>query len=323
MTESTPAREEPIHPKPSTPIEQRRPRWIATNLQLRLLTAAVLIPSVTYMIFKGGYWVLATVVVITAVGLSEFYQLIEAKGAHPLRGFGIIAGASLPVVAFVGSEYHATILMSAVLLGVMVAQLGKARIADSLASISGTFFGVFYVGWLLSHAVVLRDFHRVVEGKWGEIAAAGMLPEVGIFYLFFTIAIVIGGDAGAYFAGRAYGRHKLAPKISPAKTVEGAIGAVIAGIGVGFACKAIFEILIPGVTTPITWVVCGVLAMILAVVGIIGDLVESLLKRDAAVKDTGILLPGTGGVLDRIDSSLLAIPVMYYLMLAYTYFWVG
>jgi len=321
LTEATPAREEPIHPKPSTPIEQRSPRWIATNLQLRLLTAAVLIPVVTYVIFRGGYWVLATVVVVTAMGLSEFYQLIEAKGAHPLRGFGIIAGASLPVVAFVGSEYHTTILMSVVLLGVMVAQLGKARIADSLASISGTFFGIFYVGWLLSHAVVLRDFHRVVEGKWGEAAVAGMLPEVGIFYLFFSIAIVIAGDAGAYFAGRAYGRHKLAPRISPAKTVEGAIGAVIAGIGVAFACKAVFEILIPGITAPISWVVCGVLAVILASVGIIGDLVESLLKRDAAVKDTGALLPGTGGILDRIDSSLLAIPVMYYLMLAYTYFW--
>jgi len=321
--ESTTAREAPIRPRPSTPIQQRRRRWFATNLQLRLLTAAVLIPVVTYMIYKGGYWVLATVVVITAMGLSEFYQLIEAKGAHPLRGFGIIAGASLPVVAFVGSEYHTTILMSAVLLGVMVAQLGKARIADSLASISGTFFGIFYVGWLLSHAVVLRDFHRVVEGKWGEAAVAGLLPEIGFFYLYFSIAIVIAGDAGAYFAGRAYGRHKLAPKISPAKTVEGAVGAVIAGVGAGFACKAAFEILIPGVTAQLGWVVCGVLGVILAVVGIVGDLVESLLKRDAAVKDTGILLPGTGGILDRIDSSLLAIPVMYYLMLAYTYFWVG
>ena len=318
-----PAREEPIHPKPSTPIDQRRPRWIATNLQLRLLTAAVLIPAVTYMIFKGGYWVLGTVVVITVMGLSEFYQLIEAKGAHPLRGFGIIAGASLPVVAFVGSEYHATILMSAVLLGVMVAQLGKARISESLASISGTFFGVFYVGWLLSHAIVLRDFHRVAQGKWGDVAVAGILPEVGIFYLFFTVAIVIAGDAGAYFAGRAYGRRKLAPKISPAKTVEGALGAVVAGIGVGLGSKAVFEILIPGVTVQIGWVVCGVLAVIISVVGIIGDLVESLLKRDAAVKDTGILLPGTGGILDRADSSLLAIPVMYYLMLAHTYFWVG
>jgi phosphatidate cytidylyltransferase len=323
LTESTPARDEPVHPKPPTPVQARRPRWIATNLQLRLLTAALLIPLVTYVVFQGGYWVLATVMVITVLGLSEFYQLIEAKGAHPLRSFGTVAGASLPVVAFVGSEYHATILMSAVLLGVMVAQLGKARIADSLASISGTFFGVFYVGWLLSHAVVLRDFHRVVEGKWGEIAAAGILPEIGIFYLFFAIAIVIAGDAGAYFAGRAYGRHKLAPKISPAKTVEGAVGAVLAGIGVGLACKAVFEFLIPGVTLPLGWVVCGLLATILAVVGIIGDLVESLLKRDAAVKDTGVLLPGTGGILDRIDSSLLAIPVMYYLMLAYTYFWFG
>jgi phosphatidate cytidylyltransferase len=323
LTESTPARDEPIHPKPSTPLHERRPRWIATNLQLRLLTAAVLIPVILYVIFRGGFWVLTTVVVITVLGLSEFYQLIEAKGAHPLRGFGIIAGAALPVVAFVGSEYHATILMSAVLLGVMVAQLGKARIADSLASISGTFFGVFYVGWLLSHAVVLRDFHRVVEGKWGEEAAAGLLPEIGFFYLVFTVAIVIAGDAGAYFAGRAYGRHKLAPKISPGKTVEGAVGGVLAGVGVGLAAKAVFEVLIPGVTAQLSWTVCGVLAAILAVVGIVGDLVESLLKRDAAVKDTGVLLPGTGGILDRIDSSLLGIPVMYYLMLAYTYFWVG
>jgi phosphatidate cytidylyltransferase len=318
---STP--EEPIHPKPATPIEQSRPRKTASNLQLRILTAAVLIPAVIYVIFKGGYWVLATVEIVTILGLSEFYQLIEAKGAHPLRGFGTIAGASLPVVAFVGNEYHVTILMSAVLLGVMVAQLGKARISDALASISGTFFGVFYVGWLFSHAIVLRDFHRVAQGKWGDIAVAGILPEVGIFYLLFTAAIVIAGDAGAYFSGRAYGRHKLAPTISPAKTVEGALGAVVAGVAVGFACKVAFEFLIPGVTAQIGWVLCGVLAVLLAVVGIVGDLVESLLKRDAAVKDTGMLLPGTGGILDRVDSNLLAIPVMYYLMLAYTYFWVS
>ncbi len=320
MTESTPGREEPIHPKPPTPIEESRSGWTASNLQLRLLTAAVLIPLVLYVIFQGGLWVLATVVVVTVLGLSEFYQLIEAKGAHPLRTFGTVAGASLPVVAFVGSEYHTTILMSAVLLGLMVAQLGKARISESLASISGTFFGIFYVGWLLSHAIVLRDFYGAVQGQWGDVAPVGILPEVGIYYLIFTLAVVIAGDAGAYFTGRAYGRHKLAPKISPGKTVEGALGAVVAGVGVALACKAVFEVLIPGVTAPIGWMLCGVLGGILAVVGIVGDLVESLLKRDADVKDTGILLPGTGGILDRVDSSLLAIPVMYYLMLAYTFF---
>ncbi len=318
-----PTPEEPIHPKPATLIDPSRPRKTASNLQLRILTAVVLIPAVLYVIVQGGLWVLATVEIITILGLSEFYQLIEAKGAHPLRGFGMIAGASLPVVAFVGNEYHVTILMSAVLLGVMVAQLGKARISDALASISGTFFGVFYVGWLMSHAIVLRDFHRVAQGKWGDVAMAEILPEVGIFYLLFTAAIVIAGDAGAYFSGRAYGRHKLAPTISPGKTVEGALGALVAGVAVGYACKAAFEVLIPGVTAQIGWVLCGVLAVLLAVVGIIGDLVESLLKRDAAVKDTGMLLPGTGGILDRVDSNLLAIPVMYYLMLAYFYFWVG
>ena len=159
-----------------------------------------------------------TVVAITTVAIHEFYQLIDQKGAHPLRLFGTLAGAALPVVAFVGSEYHATVLMTAVLLAVMVAQLTKKEIAESLASISGTFFGVFYVGWLLSHAVVLREFHHAVATRWGPAAAETLHPDVGAFYLLFTIGVVISGDAGAYFTGRAYGRHKLAPNISPAKS---------------------------------------------------------------------------------------------------------
>jgi phosphatidate cytidylyltransferase len=260
---------------------------------------------------------------VTALGLREFYQLIEAKGAQPLRGFGMIAGSALPVVAFVGSEYHATVLMSAVLLGVMVAQLGKAQIADALASISGTFFGVFYVGWLLSHAVVLRDFHGSAQSRFGAEAVAGWDPEVGAFYLFFTIAVVIAGDAGAYFAGRTYGKRKLAPRISPGKTVEGAIGALLAGLAMGVACKSAFDAMYPSLSAQLGWSACVVFALILAAVGIVGDLVESLLKRDAKVKDTGHLLPGTGGVLDRIDSNLLAIPVMYYLLLAFTFLTAG
>lgn len=309
---------EPIHPRPPTPIAAA-PRRRVSNLTLRLITATLLIPPLIYVIFAGGLWVLATVLIVTALGLREFYHLIEAKGAQPLRGFGMIAGSALPVVAFVGSEYHATVLMSAVLLGVMVAQLGKAQISDALASISGTFFGVFYVGWLLSHAVVLRDFHASAQSRFGAEAVAGWDPDVGAFYLLFTIAVVIAGDAGAYFAGRAYGRRKLAPRISPGKTVEGAIGALLAGVAMGVACKAAFDAVQPGLSAQLGWGACVAFAVILAVAGIVGDLVESLLKRDAKVKDTGHLLPGTGGVLDRIDSNLLAIPVMYYLLLAFTF----
>ncbi len=315
---STPAAaREPIHPQPPTP--DGGPKRRAGNLALRLLTAALLIPPIVWVIFEGGLWVLGTMVVITLLGINEFYHLIEAKGAEPLRGVGTLAAVALPVVTYLGSDYAATVLMSFLLLGVMVAQLGKAQISDSLASISGTFFGVFYIGWLLSHAVSLRGFYDVVLGRWGPDAVVGMHPDVGAFYLFFTVSVVIGGDAGAYFVGRKYGRRKLAPRVSPGKTVEGAIGAIGAGLVIGLILKAGFDAFWPELSAQLGWLACAVSSLLLAGVGIVGDLVESLLKRDAQVKDTGTLLPGTGGVLDRIDSNLLGIPVMFYLLLAHTF----
>ncbi len=320
---SAAARNEPIHPQPPTPIPEKPARRSASNLSLRLVTAGLLIPPVLYAIWQGGLWVVGVVVAMTLQGLREFYDLIEQKGAHPLRGFGMAAGASLPVVAYLGSEYHATVLMTTVLLAMMVMQLSKAQIGEALESISGTFFGVFYVGWLLSHAVVLRQFADVVAGKWSDAVLILMHPEVGAFYLLFAISVVVAGDAGAYFAGRAWGRTKLAPKVSPGKTVEGAAGAVVASLACGLLLKALADRFAPGLSAQLGWLATAFLACILSVVGIVGDLVESLLKRDAEVKDSGTLLPGTGGVLDRIDSNLLAIPVMYYLMLAYTYLELG
>ena len=308
--------EVPTSSADSTGSTGKKPR---SNLALRLITAALLIPPIIFVIFQGGPWVLATVLVITMFGVTEFYDMIEAKGAEPLRTFGMTAAAALPVIAYVGSEYLATLVLSAVLLGVMVAQLGKARITESLASISGTFFGVFYVGWLLSHAVVLRSFEAQVAQRFGPEAAVGIHPDAGAFYLLFTISVVIGGDAGAYFAGRVYGKHKLAPSVSPNKTVEGAVGALLAGMLVALFGKALFDAFWPELSGNLSYLVCAVLAVVLNVVGILGDLVESLLKRDDQVKDSGGILPGTGGVLDRIDSNLLAIPVMYYLLLAYTF----
>lgn len=312
-----PSGREPIHPLPPTP--EGGPRRRAGNLALRLLTATMLIPPLIYIIFQGGLWVLGTVVLLILVGVNEFYRLIEAKGAEPLRGVGTLAAVSLPVVSYLGSDYAATVLLSFLLLGLMVAQLGKAQIGEALASISGTFFGVFYVGWLLSFAVSMRGFYDVVQGRWGPDAVVGMHPDVGTFYLLFTISPVIAGDAGAYFVGRKYGKRKLAPAVSPGKTVEGAFGAIGGGLVVGLTCKALFDAFLPELSAQLGWVACALFSVILAGVGIVGDLVESLLKRDAQVKDTGTLLPGTGGLLDRIDSNLLAIPVMYYLLLAHTF----
>lgn len=314
MNESMPV----LHPQPPTPLPRSRERRLG-NVGRRILTAAILVPAVLWVIVTGGLVYLAVVVGIILLGLREFYQLIENKGADPLVGFGLAAGAALPVVAYVGDEYHATLLMTAVLLGVMLAQLRKAQIREALASISGTFFGVFYVGWLMSHAVVLRDFHGVAQRKWGWAAAAPIHPDAGIFLMIFCLSAVVLSDAGSFFAGRAYGRRKLAPRISPGKTVEGALGGVVTGGAGGVLCKGVFDVFWPELSALFGIWVAACLAAAIAIVAILGDLVESLLKRDAARKDAGDLLPGMGGVLDRIDSSLLGIPLMYYGMLSYTY----
>ena len=114
------------------------------------------------------------------------------------------AGAALALIQYLGTDYQANLLMTATLLVVLVAQLGKAKITDSLASVSGTFFGVFYVGWLLSHAISLREFHRAATSHYGKeaVASLNVAPECGIFLMFFSLFVVIWCDAAAYFGGR-------------------------------------------------------------------------------------------------------------------------
>jgi len=305
---------EPAPPRPPTPSPEAPKR---SDLPARLLTASILVPFVLFVIARGGLWVLGTVVGVVLLAQRELYGLIEDKGARPVVGFGLAAGAALPVVAYIGNEYQATILMTATLLGVMVAQLRRRQVTEAMASISGTFFGVFYVGWLLSHAIPLRFFTKRIAAVYGPDAVAqlGLVPDTGACLLVYCLTVVVLCDAGAYFAGRAYGRRKLAPSISPSKSVEGAIGGLLLGTLGGAVMKGIFDLLWPQLSAVLSWPVVFAFGPLIGAAGIVGDLVESLLKRDAQVKDAGALLPGMGGLLDRIDSPLLGIPVMYYLML--------
>ncbi len=319
MSEPDPSSVGPTAAKPQPANSFGRLSALKSNLSLRLLTALLLIPPVCFAIYAGGLFVLGLVTLIVLLGVREFYHLIEAKGAEPLRGVGYLAAGVLPLVFYLGSDYQATVLMSFALLGMLIAQLQKAQIGESLASISGTFFGVFYVSWLLSHAVSLRFFQALVAARFGAGAAEGMHPDVGGYYLFLVVSVTVAGDAGAYFVGRRFGRHKLAPRVSPNKTVEGALGAIGVGLLVALGCKLTFDLAAPALSAHLGWLPTLLFALLAAVAGILGDLIESLLKRDARVKDTGTLLPGTGGVLDRIDSNLLAIPFVYYGLLAFTY----
>ena len=293
-----------------------------SDLLTRLGTAAVLIPAVLWTIVRGGLVYLAVVIGIGLLAQREFYGLIEDKGAHALKSVGLGFGAAVMLAAYFGNEYHAMMLMTASLLVLMVAELRKKEIEEAMASLSGTFFGVFYVAWLLSHAVLLRQFHQGAGSHYDPamLVTLNIIPDTGIFLMIYTLVTIVGCDAGAYFAGRAWGRIKLAPEISPNKTVEGALGGVIFGVLCGLGTKLVFDQWWPDLSAAMPWSIALCFALVLCAVGIIGDLVESLLKRDAEVKDTGALLPGMGGVLDRIDAPLLGLPALYYMMLGYIFF---
>jgi phosphatidate cytidylyltransferase len=302
------------HPlRPSPRAEEQKP-WVPGNLTLRLFTATLLVPPVVWVCWAGGWTYVAVVIAFSLLGLNEFYGLISAKGATPHRLLGNLAAGVLPVIAYVGDASLANSALTVTLLTLMILQLTKQEIREAIASVSETFFGVIYVGWLLSYAVSVRFISAEVERRFG----APVDPEVGFFYMIFCLTAVVCSDTGAYFVGRRYGRRKLAPAISPNKTVEGAIGGVLAGGVLAVFVKLVFAVIIPGdLSRDLTWSAAFAFGLTLAAFGVLGDLIESLLKRDAALKDAGDLLPGVGGVLDRLDSALLGIPVMYYLLLAY------
>ena len=293
-----------------------------SNLALRWLTAAILIPPVVWVCKLGGLAYVALVIGFAVAAVNEFYNLISFKGARPHRLLGTAAVALLPVIVYVGDLFYATSLMTAVLLALMILQLAQREIHEAIASVSATFFGV-YVGWLLAHAVSVRFISEDLVRRYGDLAAVDIDPAIGFFYIMLCLAAVYGCDTGAYFVGRAYGRRKLAPAISPNKTLEGALGGLVAGALCAVGAKAVFDYLPGNLSHDLSYAAAVTFGLLIAIAAIAGDLVESLLKRDADVKDAGSLLPGVGGVLDRVDSALLAIPVTYYLLLAYYYLRLG
>jgi len=305
------------------PAPGEKPGNISRSLKLRLLSAAVIVPTVIGLILWGGIPFLLAVIAIIVIALREFYEIIELKGLRPQRLPGLIGATLLAIVTFLGNEYQTNVLLTAVFLVVMILQLLKQDVAEAIGSISATFFGVFYVGWLMAHAILIRRMDEVLRTKYEPltegpfwIGSVYVNEYLGLFLLLFCICCVAGGDIGAYFVGRRFGRTKLAPRVSPNKTVEGAIGGVATGVIFGLVAWTIFRIWVfRREVLPVGQAL--LLGVVLAGIGILGDLAESLIKRDAHAKDAGTLIPGMGGMLDRIDSNMVAFPVLYYYMNAW------
>lgn len=264
------------------------------NLARRVLTALVALPPLVLALFAGPPWLTAALVGVAAlIGIFEFHGLLRARGIRPLRGTSLALAALLFAEAAAPGWHHWPFWpLGAVLL--LIATLGRgADLEGTVPAAAGSALGAIYLGAL-----------------GGTLAALRILPppEQGAWRLALLLTIVMVSDSAAFFVGSAWGHRKLAPHISPHKTVEGALGGLVGGV---LGALAVRGLGLPDL--PLAHAVG--LGLLVAGFGIVGDLAESLLKRWAGVKDSGTLFPGHGGMLDRLDSLLFGAPVLYYYFL--------
>jgi phosphatidate cytidylyltransferase len=264
------------------------------QLTARLLTASIGVPAAIVCSLVGGIAFLLAVNFVIGFGLLEFYRMMEAKGTRPYKTVGVAAGLVVSWYVYFQGGFYSSLFITLVLFVITVLELFRRDGEMAVYHMSTTVFGVFYVGWLGSHIILLR---QLGEG----------LPErdMGGFFVILAFALAWGTDTGAYFIGNAFGRRKLLPRVSPSKSVEGALGGVLFSLAAAFIAKASFAKLLslPDVV---------VLGLVSPVMATLGDLVESLMKRDVRIKDTSRALPGHGGMLDRFDSVLFVAPFVYY-----------
>jgi phosphatidate cytidylyltransferase len=257
----------------------------------RILVAAVGLPVVLGVVWLGGWWLCLVAIVAGVIALHEFYVMARPLRPLALAGYGGLAltllGAQLGGPAWMLGGFLTTIAFAFLLKGV-----SDTRQSLTVA-VATTMLGVAWVGLGLAYVMLLRG-----------------LPEHGRLAIFTVLLAVFGADTLAFFTGRLIGRHKMAPVISPGKTWEGLAASTVAAVLISFFALYHQNFLTTGESL--------VLGAVIAVAAPVGDLFESAVKRDFGVKDSGRLLAGHGGVLDRIDAPLFAAVAAYYAILALT-----
>ena len=282
----------------------------------RVLTAVILIPLVMAIVFLAPDWlVVLTVGIVATLAANEFLQLAAASGMAPYRGVtvSLVAVGFATMAIFLARNRYADDAIAPLIIGgifflplvFLLLGLSKPDLREALPAASVSYFTFYYIAFPLACLVAIR---RMEAGGPALLALVLIVTWVG--------------DIAAMYAGRAFGKRKLAPRISPGKTVEGSIASLVFAVAV---CWALVEYALPrfkgmaGVH-PAIWVPL-LLGVGINIAAQLGDLVESAIKRGAGVKDSGTLLPGHGGVLDRIDALLLSAPVgMLILLLTRDYF---
>ncbi|MBI2843956.1 MAG: phosphatidate cytidylyltransferase [Armatimonadetes bacterium] len=273
----------------------------------RVISAFIGIPVVVVLVFwPGGVPFAILVGAACLIGLLEFYGAARAGGARPHVLFGAVASIlfiyEAQWVEF-GSRYFIPTLIAVVLLAFTVELVRVSR--APFVNVGVTILGLCYVVWLLVHFIWLRQMGMDKVGPWNLEASAWLVM--------FVLATTWATDTGAYFTGRLYGKKKLAPNISPGKTVEGSVGGLVSAVIVGAAVGALINLPQPHGL---------ILGGLMGIVGQVGDLVASAMKREVGVKDFGAIMPGHGGILDRIDSLLFTGPVFFWYLTIFLLPWI-
>jgi phosphatidate cytidylyltransferase len=254
----------------------------------RLASAGVLLPVFLLIVVKAPGWMFNTLVVVaSAAALWELMRLFEHGGRPVYRWLGVVAGTAVTVsfgAARLLDPMTLPALVLALAVGIVLAAPVWAR-TSATESAANTLLAIMYVGFLLGYGILLHH-----------------TSPIGDELVIFLVGVTWVGESTAYLVGSTIGRHKLAPVISPKKTVEGAVAQVVASVLSGVALGAW---LLPQCGAAMAVIAGG----LLGIVGQIGDLAESVIKRSVGMKDTGGLIPGHGGVLDRIDSATAVLPV--------------
>ena len=287
-----------------------------SELARRVLFSVIAAPIAIAIVLAGGAALAALLAIVSALGAWEFYRIAAADGLTPMDDIGVALAGIVPLLVharYLGI-YDTPLAVVAIavlaLLGLAIWRRGVE--GKPLGAVASTLLGVVYTGGMLSFGYAIR-YHRYAVGEVPlgigglriGIAAGGIL-------LLLPLVLTWTSDIGAFFVGRAFGKRKLIPRVSPGKTVAGAVGALISSMLVAWA----FGHFVLRPVSHLDFAPLGALAFGLAVSAAaqLGDLVESLLKREAGVKDSSHLLPGHGGILDRFDSLLFVLPVSYLLL---------
>ena len=266
----------------------------------RVISASILILMIAFAIFVDWHRVLPftlsgiIITVFIAIGLYEFFTMLEHKAIRVYKYFGICLGMALPlsiIFRFEPTKRWELFFMVMAFLFLILMQFRLRNNSGVIVDISTTLFGILYVSWFFSFLIKIIYLPSDLHAGLGLVTSILLMTKLG--------------DIGAYLIGTRLGKSPLIPRISPKKTIEGSIGGLVFSIIGAFIAKAFL---------PFNYLYLGILGLVCGILGQLGDLSESLIKRDCQVKDSGSIIPGMGGILDAIDSLLFTAPAFYFYM---------